>query len=121
MTELADPRTLSLLFADTHGFSKLTNFQIIQYVKHVLPITARVLGDHNPVASNTWGDGLFVAFNEASAAAHCALELRDMFLDGEWDNKGLPNELSLRIALHIASVYVGDDPVRKDKHCSELR
>lgn len=112
MTEPLEARTLSLLFADTHGFSKLSSFQIGQYVTQVLPIIARILDSHKPVAANTWGDGLFVAFNDASEAAQCALDLRDEFLDGQWENKGLPNDLSLRIALHIGSVYIGHDPVR---------
>lgn len=114
MTEPAESRTLSLLFADTHGFSKLSGFQIGQYVTQVLPLIATIIDSHKPVAANTWGDGLFVAFNEASTAAECALQLRDKFLDAHWEKRGLPNELAVRIALHIGSVYIGHDPVRKE-------
>ena len=115
MSEPVEQQTLSLLFADTHGFSKLSPFQLKRYVEEILPITAKVLDDHKPIACNTWGDGLFVAFSDPSEAANCALELRDKFLDGQWENKGLPNDLSVRIALHIGSVGVGYDPVRKEK------
>lgn len=113
MTKPAERRTLSLLFADTHGFSKLSDFQISQYVANVLPIIAQLLDTHKPVDANTWGDGLFVAFNDPSTAAKCALELRDKFLDGQWETMGLPNELAVRIALHAGALHIGADPVRK--------
>jgi class 3 adenylate cyclase len=114
MRKHAEARTLSLLFADTHGFSKLSNYQIGQYVTEVLPIIAQVLDTYAKVAVNTWGDGLFAAFDTPSTAATCALELRDKFRDTHWETKGLPDELAVRIALHIGEVYIEADPVRKE-------
>lgn len=112
MTAPSKARTLSLLFADTHGFSKLSNFQIKQYADLVMPLIAKILAEHESTATNTWGDGLFVAFDRPSTAAECALSLRDKFRNFHWDEVGLPDELAVRIALHTGEVHVGHDPVR---------
>jgi class 3 adenylate cyclase len=37
--------------------------------------------------------------------------LRDMVLNTNWEEKNLPSDLNIRIALHAGPVFIGEDPV----------
>lgn len=108
-------RTLSLLFADTINFSRLSKPQIERYPTTVLTVIAEILKKHPPLARNTWGDGLFLAYEDPEVAAQCALELKERFLHTAWEERGLPADIGIRIALHCGPVHVGRDPVAGTK------
>jgi class 3 adenylate cyclase len=64
-----------------------------------------------PVFCNTWGDGLFMVFDEVHVAADFALQLRDMVLATDWAAEGMPADTSIRIGMHAGPVFRALDPV----------
>ncbi len=105
-------KVMSLLFADAVGFSKLTEPQIPVFVKHVLGRIARLATASPEIAAkNTWGDGLYFVFRTAEAAADFALDMAQLIASYDWKKIGLPETLSMRIALHTGPVYEFYDPI----------
>jgi class 3 adenylate cyclase len=106
-------RILALLFADAVGFSRLSEEQIPLFVRHFLGDIAALVQDAAvpPVMKNTWGDGLFLVFPTVRDAGRFALDLCDRICETSWTGRGLPGDLSLRIALHAGPVYACTDPV----------
>lgn len=103
----------AILFADVVGYSKLTEEQIPLFVQHFLSPAAELLGQHEtaPLFSNTWGDALYLVFDEVLDAGRVALRLRDWIRRTDWPQLGLPSTLNVRIALHAGLVYPCYDPV----------
>ncbi len=60
---------------------------------------------------NTWGDGLYFVFNKVKDASLFALELCEFFNSTNWEEKHLPKDLNLWIALHSGPVYQLIDPI----------
>jgi class 3 adenylate cyclase len=63
--------------------------------------------------ANTWGDGLFLVFDDAGKAASCALELQEAMEAVDLITAGLPPHLALRLGGHLGPVYGEHDPIRK--------
>jgi class 3 adenylate cyclase len=109
-----DKRALvSLLFADAVGFSKLAEEQIPQFVAHFLGPIAALLerSSRPPIVRNTWGDALYFAFNDISAAGVLALEISELIRATHWPDFGLPQGMGIRIALHSGPAYPVVDPI----------
>jgi class 3 adenylate cyclase len=114
----SETKVMAMLFADAVNFGKLTEEQVPRFVEAFLGAIAQVVsksGDRN-VVRNTWGDGLYLVFKTVRDAGICALELREMVQETNWEAKGLPATLSLRIALHAGPVFGGIDPVTGNKN-----
>ena len=103
----------TMLFADIKGFSKLSEDQTPAFFVEVLGRVASLLeeGLERPVFQNTWGDGLFLVFDEVADGARFALRLRDAIGGGDWVRHGLPADLTIRTALHCGPVFAGHDPI----------
>jgi class 3 adenylate cyclase len=106
-------RTRAMLFGDVHGFSKLTDEQLPRFIDVILGALARVikLNRTNILLANTWGDGLFLVFDDAGRAANCALALQEALSEIDMKASGLPDDLGLRIGLHLGPAYTAQDPV----------
>jgi class 3 adenylate cyclase len=104
---------MSMLFADAVGFSKLSEEEVPRFVEHFLGAIARMISKSSRkiAAKNTWGDGLYLVFSDVETAGNFALDLCDLVTSTRWERHGLPNGLSLRIALHAGPVYEFIDPV----------
>jgi class 3 adenylate cyclase len=109
----------ALLFADVVGFSKLDEGQIPVFVDHFLQLVADLLnrGGYSTEKRNTWGDGLYVVFDEIRDAGLFAIELSEHIKAKDWSSLGLPENLSLRTALHAGPVYLCQDPVTERPNC----
>jgi class 3 adenylate cyclase len=108
-----------MLFADCVGFSKLqeedTPSFFVNFLGQIAGIIKQV--NHPPVFANTWGDGLFLVFEEVDHAAEFALCLREMVTATDWNQFGLPAETSIRIGMHTGPVYSAEDPIiRKNNY-----
>jgi class 3 adenylate cyclase len=102
-----------LLFADVKGFSKLTEEQSPSFFVDFLDELAGLVrhSPDRPQFSNTWGDGLFMVFEEPTSAAEFALQLLEMVESVDWDIRGLPTDTTVRIGLHAGPVFPHLDPV----------
>jgi class 3 adenylate cyclase len=109
----------ALLFADVVGFSKMDEDQIPVFVDNFLQLVAELLnrGGYSTEKRNTWGDGLYVVFDEIRDAGVFAIELSEHIKARDWKSLGLPESLSLRTALHAGPVYLCRDPVTERPNC----
>lgn len=103
------------MFGDFHGFSRLTDRQLLIFYGEVMTRLASILGeyDRDIATRNTWGDGLFVVFRELGAAARCALDIQSNLAGLDWAELGLPATLGLRLGLDAGAVFEVQDPVLK--------
>ena len=113
-------RVVAILFADAVGFSKLTEAEVPRFVQHFLGGIAQLSNRFTDsiMAKNTWGDGLYFVFSDVDLAGKFALQLADLVTKQNWEEKGLPRGLNLRIALHAGPVYEFDDPITGNRSYS---
>jgi class 3 adenylate cyclase/tetratricopeptide (TPR) repeat protein len=106
----------AMLFADVVGSSKIMEEQVPNFVEYFMgAINELVAGSPDkPLLQNTWGDALYSVFASVQDAGNFALQLRDLVCDTDWQAKGLPQELNLRISLHAGPVYCYKEPVFKE-------
>jgi adenylate cyclase len=102
-----------LMFTDYPGFTDLEEHVLPIFWKEIMTRAATMLRrfSRNILQSNTWGDALFVVFNDASSAAAAALDLCDEFKEVDCAALGVPEGTAMRVALHYGPTYVGHDPV----------
>jgi class 3 adenylate cyclase len=113
---LLPPRKVrAILFGDFHGFSRLSDKQILTFYDHVTDRVASVIDKYASeiVARNTWGDGVFLVFSELGAAARCALDLQSELARLDFHSLGLPPSLGLRLGLDAGAVFEVRDPILK--------
>jgi adenylate cyclase len=105
----------AIMFGDFHGFSQLSDRQMLSFYDHVVLRIATVLDKYGSeiATRNTWGDGLFVVFSELAAAAHCALDLQQALAKLDYHSFGLPSTLGFRLGLDAGVVFEVRDPILK--------
>ena len=105
---------VSILFADLVGYSRLTEEQVPHYVEGFLGVLAERFKSlrHKPVFKNIWGDALFFVFRDHRVAAEFALNLRDVVRETDWKSLHLPEDLAIRIGLHVGPVYSAREPIQ---------
>jgi class 3 adenylate cyclase len=110
-------RTRAMLFGDVKGFSRLSDDQLPRFIDVFLGCFARVIDRYRADIrlANTWGDGLFLVFDDAGAAANCALALQEAVSRIDRARYRLPLDMALRIGIHLGPIYAARDPVlRRD-------
>ena len=98
----------AMIFADAYHFSSLAEEQIPSFTRHFMGSVATLANGPMKSATlyqNTWGDGLFFVFETVADAGRFALKLADRVASIDRMAVGLPEDLSLRIALHAGPVY----------------
>ncbi|MGC2078068.1 MAG: adenylate/guanylate cyclase domain-containing protein [Xanthobacteraceae bacterium] len=112
---LSPPRKIeAILFGDFHGFSRLTDRQMLIFSTLVMQRIADVLDKYqNIVIRNTWGDGLFVVFSDLCSAARCALDIQAGLGTMDFASLGLPATLGLRLGLDAGALFEIRDPILK--------
>lgn len=115
--EGVDPRRVmkAMLFADIQGFGALRDDQIPLFVDAVMGRLAETIEDlaTPPVHLETWGDGLFLVFDEPIDAALAALALLEAHQSLDMRGLGLPRGLGLRIGGHYGPVHLRTNPMTK--------
>jgi len=106
-------RLCAFLFGDVRGFSKLTERQIPAFVQEVLgAMGGAIRGFREHVLwCNTWGDGLFIVFDDVEAATACALAIQERVARVDLARSALPANTALRIGCHYGPVNEMTDPV----------
>jgi len=105
----------AMLFGDVKGFSGLGDQQLPDFIEQVLGRLAKVLdGFGNKISfRNTWGDGVFVVFEDVREAALCALMMQQAMAELRCEDYGLPQALALRLGCHYGPIYRTQDPILK--------
>lgn len=105
----------AMLFADVKGFGSLRDDQIPAFFETVMGRMARVVEglDSGPRHVETWGDGLFLVFDQPIDAALAALALQEAHRALDLRALGLPRGLGLRIGGHYGPVHLGVNPLTK--------
>lgn len=103
-------QTLSIMFIDLAGWSRLRLPQMESYWTQAFPEIARRIQQHRPVHANTWGDGVVATFKSVRTAAEAALDVRDFFRRATAEH-GIPAGLVPRIALHRGDVLLVQNPL----------
>lgn len=110
-----DPRRAmkAMLFADIQGFGALRDDQIPVFVDTVMGRLADAIEtlSARPGHVETWGDGLFLVFDEPIDAALAALALLEAHRALDLRTLGLPRSLGLRIGGHYGPVHLRTNPV----------
>jgi class 3 adenylate cyclase/tetratricopeptide (TPR) repeat protein len=106
----------AMLFADVVGSSKIMEEQVPNFVEHFMGAINRLVAESpdKPLLKNTWGDALYSVFASVQEGGNFALQLRDLVSGTDWEAKGLPKELNLRISLHAGPVYCYKEPLFKE-------
>jgi class 3 adenylate cyclase len=109
-TPMTTSKTLSILFMDLAGWSKLTAPQVDAYLRNALPNLAKRVQEGYAVEHiNTWGDALVATFGSVVQAAQCGLDIRDFFGRAS-ESEGVPRGLRPRISLHVGEVITAYNP-----------
>jgi hypothetical protein len=105
----------AMLFADVKGFGALRDDQIPAFFEAVMGRMAKVVDelDAGPRHIETWGDGLFLVFDQPIDAAVAALALQEAHRALDLRSLGLPRGLGLRIGGHYGPVHLGANPLTK--------
>lgn len=108
-----NPQLRAMLFADVVHFTHLREEQFPAFVHHFLGTVAHLakVSAHAPLFQNTWGDALYFVFSSVQDAGIFALDLCDLLQTIDWQTKGLPANLNLRIALHAGPVARHRNPI----------
>ena len=111
--EIFGSRIVAILFADAIGFSKLGESEVPLFIEHFLGTVAQWCEKFADfiLTQNTWGDAVYFVFSDVDSAGKFALALADLTANTDWGEKGLPADLSLRIALHAGPAYEFMDPI----------
>ena len=97
----------TMLFADMVGYSRLAEEDTPSFLSHFLGAIADIVAQAEtpPQFVNTWGDGLFMVFDDVANGAGFALRLRDAVAQCDWPARGLPAGTSIRIGMHTGPVF----------------
>lgn len=105
-------RILTMLFADMVGFSKLQENDAPRFLEAYLALVDGLVTrcDVPRERVNTWGDGLFVVFDDTGEGADFALKLRDAVRDYGWQRRGFGKAINVRVGVHTGPVLPTHDP-----------
>lgn len=103
----------AMLFADIAGFGALSDQQVMTSLETIFAPLTEAITKHPvlPCHRASWGDGLFLVYENVSDAAEIALKLQNMFSRINMVAAGLPADLALRIGGHFAPARFQRDPV----------
>ncbi len=113
--EVGRPVMRAMIFADIANSSQVPDHRIDVFVSEVLaPLVESVVDlPARPVYQDSWGDGLFFAFESAVEAAQAADALRSRFSAIDLSALCLPDQIDIRIGGHFGPVHERDDPLHQ--------
>jgi class 3 adenylate cyclase len=103
----------SAVFADVVGFSRLKERQIPAFFDLYLLNAMQSLQSRRivPLVKNTWGDGLYLAFESPRDAGLFALDFANRIAACNWRPLSLSFVPSVRIGIHAGPLYRFYDPL----------
>ncbi len=96
-----------MLFADVKNFSQLRDKEApLFFARFLNKVSSLIDAARGKLAFwNTWGDGLFLVFHDAADCADFAMKMLAWVEQVDWENIGLPADLTVRIAIHTGPVF----------------
>lgn len=124
-SEDADPRALprrrpkAIMFGDVVGFSKLEEQDIPRFQSEFMGLIAKRLEPYagRITCQNSWGDAIYIVFDEAIDAARFGLDVQRAISALEFVPIGAQSPLSLRLAIHYGPVFEGIDGFNGTRSC----
>ncbi len=106
---------LPVMFADVKGFSLMKEEMLPSFYEILMGNLGKALDSFGDkiLFRNTWGDAVHAVFKDIETAVQCALMMRRIMQETNFEEHGLPKEVGLRIALHTGPVFDGYDYVTK--------
>lgn len=113
--QTAHPPTVmkAMLFVDVRGFGSLRDDQIPAFFGVVMAQIAQAVATlaRKPEHIETWGDGVFLVFDQPADAAEAALAILAAHRRLNLRARGLPRWLALRIGGHYGPVHLLMNPI----------
>jgi class 3 adenylate cyclase len=105
----------AMLFSDVRDYSRLTDADLPHFFDGFLRVLAAAVARYENAIdfANTWGDGLFLVFEDLGKAADCALDMQEAIAEVDTASVGLPRHLTLRVGGHFGPAYPAFDPFLK--------
>lgn len=103
----------AMLFIDVRGFGALHDAQVPAFFEVIMAGMAEAIAGLAAPAEHveTWGDGVFLVFDQPSDAAEAALVLLEAHRRLNLRARGLPRHLGLRIGGHYGPVHLRVNPI----------
>ena len=105
----------SMLFADVAGFSGLPEPHLPAFFIKFLALVEEELKTTPTLFQNTWGDGLYLVFDDVVSCARCAWRLLQRLEHFDFAALGLKlnedKQPGVRIGLHTGPVFEGHDAI----------
>ena len=102
-----------IVFGDFAGFSTLSDAQLIIFQEKVMSGLADAIEPYQSeiLSGRTWGDSIYLVFDDIAAAASCALTIRDTIREMDFEHMGLGTLGNMRVAAHASPVFDSHDPI----------
>lgn len=97
----------TMLFGDLAGYSRLGDSVIPRFQRTFLDIAATLIDAAGPrvLEAKTWGDGLYIVFDDVRAGADLALRVVDRVGEADWSGAGAVGTPRVRVSLHTGPVF----------------
>jgi class 3 adenylate cyclase/tetratricopeptide (TPR) repeat protein len=116
------PRRLkAMLFGDVAGFSGVGDEALPKFFVAFCRIVVEELQKTPPLCKNTWGDGLYLVFEDTITAADFALRLLDRMEYFDFESHGFKTKPDkppgVRLGLHYGPVFeIEKDPILESRN-----
>ena len=106
----------AMLFGDVTGFSSLSDEHIPYFHAKFMARLSQVLNEFGDklLYKNSWGDAIYVVFEDAQTAARCGLALQEASKETDLVEFGCDARLELRLGGHYGPVFAGTDFIRDE-------
>jgi len=103
----------TMLFADVLGYTKIAERELEFFPTRFLAKISTLIdyAPQRPILANTWGDAIYLVFDDVIAAGQFAIKLSELVRNTDWAAEGFSNKLDLRISLHTGPVMLCVDPI----------
>ena len=106
----------AILYGDVEGYSELKEEEVAQFNNTIMSKISTVLQayDENVLYKNSFGDAVYVVFDEALQAARCALAIQKVFEEADFKDSETGSKLSFRLGGHFGPIFRGTDFIRNE-------
>jgi hypothetical protein len=94
-----------VLIADVVGFSELNDNELSQFF-NTKDVLDEELCKQKSILQNTWGDAVIAVFQNTTDAIDYAINLRNFFVNTDWDKLDIKSATSIRVGIHAAMFYL---------------